>query len=128
MNLKFYIADLLNISEDIVLPVVISMGILLFAVILYFWWQFKIKDTERKISILINSLKKSGPNGLAALQHSIDITLDRQLKNLLNETRDNLIEIEGDLGPEFYSLRNYGDIWTVHFKLRTYHSSQTSDS
>ena len=113
MNLKFYIADLLNISEDIVLPVVISMGILLFAVILYFWWQFKIKDTERKISILINSLKKSGPNGLAALQHSIDITLDRQLKNLLIETRDNLIEIEGDLGPEFYSLRNYGDIWTA---------------
>ena len=113
MNLKFYIADLLKISEDIVLPVVISMGILLFAVILYFWWQFKIKDTERKISILINSLKKSGPNGLAALQHSIDITLDRQLKNLLIETRDNLIEIEGDLGPEFYSLRNYGDIWTA---------------
>ena len=113
MNLKFYIADLLYISEDIVLPVVIAIGILLFSVILYYWWQFKIKDTERKISILINSLQKSGLNGFATLQNTIDITLDRQLKNLLIETRDNLIEIEGDLGPEFYCLRNYGDIWTA---------------
>ena len=113
MNLKFYIADLLYISEDIVLPVVIAIGILLFSVILYYWWQFKIKDTERKISILINSLQKSGLNGFATLQNTIDSTLDRQLKNLLIETRDNLIEIEGDLGPEFYCLRNYGDIWTA---------------
>ena len=43
--------------------------------------------------------------------NEIENTEDKQLKNLLIETRENLLEIEGDLGPEHYSLRNYPDIW-----------------
>ena len=36
-----------------------------------------------------------------------------KIKNLLYETRDNFIEVEGDLGAEYYSLKSYSDIWNA---------------
>jgi alkylation response protein AidB-like acyl-CoA dehydrogenase len=62
---------------------------------------------------LIKSIEQSGMSGLESLELTINTTEDHQLKSLLLETRDNLVEIEGDIGQEFYSLRNYADIWTA---------------
>ena len=107
------IASLLNVRSDLVLPIGISAVILILAAALYFWWASKIKETESILRQLVKSIEQSGLSGFESLELTINATTDQQLKRLLVETRDNLVEIEGDLGPEFYSLRNYSDIWTA---------------
>lgn len=107
------IASFLNISSDLVLPIGISAAILVSAALLYFWWASKIKETEAILRKLIRSIEQSGMSGLESLESTINTTKDHQLRRLLLETRDNLVEIEGDIGQEFYSLRNYADIWTA---------------
>jgi SMC interacting uncharacterized protein involved in chromosome segregation len=107
------IANFLNISSDLVLPIGISSVILISAAALYFWWASKIQETEEILRKLIKSIDQSGMSGLESLESTINTTKDRQLKSLLLETKDNLVEIEGDIGQEFYSLRNYADIWTA---------------
>ena len=113
MTIVNEIAKILNISNDLVLPVGISAAILVSAAMLYFWWALKIKETEAILRKLIKSIEQSGMGGLESLESTINTTKDHQLKSLLLETRDNLVEIEGDVGQEFYSLRNYSDIWTA---------------
>jgi SMC interacting uncharacterized protein involved in chromosome segregation len=113
MTIENEIANLLNISNDLVLPIVISALILIFAVFLYFWWAAKIQETEVNIRKVIKFIEQPNLTGLESLELTIHSTKDHQLKSLLLETRDNLIEIEGDIGKEFYSLRNYADIWTA---------------
>ena len=113
MTIVNEIAKFLNISNDLVLPVGISAAILVSAAMLYFWWALKIKETEAILRKLIKSIEQSGMGGLESLESTINTTKDHQLKSLLLETRDNLVEIEGDVGQEFYSLRNYSDIWTA---------------
>lgn len=113
MTIANGIASFLNISSDLVLPIGISTAILVCAALLYFWWTSKIKKTEAILRKLIKSIEQSGMSGLESLEQTINTTNDHQLKSLLQETRDNLVEIEGDIGQEFYSLRNYADIWTA---------------
>lgn len=113
MTVSNEIASFLNISSDLVLPIGISAAILVSAALLYFWWAFKIKETEAILRKLIKSIEQSGMSGLESLESTINTTKDHQLRSLLLETRDNLVEIEGDIGQEFYSLRNYADIWTA---------------
>lgn len=113
MTVSNEIASFLNISSDLVLPIGISALILVSAALLYFWLASKIKETEAILRKLINSIEQSGLSGLEALESTINTTKDHQLRSLLLETRDNLVEIEGDVGQEFYSLRNYADIWTA---------------
>ena len=113
MNMANEIARFLNISSELVLPVVISAAILVSSAALYFWWASKITETEAILRNLIKSIDRSDMSGLHSLELTINTTKDRQLKSLLLETRDNLVEIEGDIGQEFYSLRNYADIWTA---------------
>ena len=106
-------ASILNISTGLVYPILLASGIFLFAAAFYFRWESKINDTERILQKLIKSIDQPGMSGLESLESTINTTKDPQLKSLLLETRDNLVEIEGDLGQEFYSLRNYSDIWTA---------------
>jgi SMC interacting uncharacterized protein involved in chromosome segregation len=113
MTITNEIANFLKISSDLVLPIGISSAILISAAALYFWWASKIQETEEILSKLIKSIDQSGMSGLESLESTINATKDRQLKSLLLETKDNLVEIEGDIGQEFYSLRNYADIWTA---------------
>jgi ABC-type transporter Mla subunit MlaD len=113
MTVTNEIASFLNISSDLVLPLGISAAILMSAAFLYFWWASKIKQTETILRELIKSIEQSGMSGLESLEATINSTKDHQLKSLLLETKDNLVEIEGDIGQEFYSLRNYADIWTA---------------
>jgi SMC interacting uncharacterized protein involved in chromosome segregation len=113
MTVSNEIASFLNISSDLVLPIGISAAILVSAALLYFWWALKIKETESILRKLIKSIEQSGMSGLESLESTINTTKDHQLRSLLLETRDNLVEIEGDIGQEFYSLRNYADIWTA---------------
>ena len=113
MTIENSIASLLGISSDYVMPIGISFGILVFASALYFWWTKRIAETEATLRILVQSIDQPGMSRLESLEATINTTTDPQMKSLLLETRDNLVEIEGDLGPEFYSLRNYADIWTA---------------
>lgn len=113
MTIANEIASFLNISSDLVLPIGISAAILVAAALLYLWWALKIKETEATLRELIKSIEQSGMSGLESLESTINTTKDHQLRSLLLETRDNLVEIEGDIGQEFYSLRNYADIWTA---------------
>ncbi len=113
MTITNEIASFFNISSALVLPIGISAAILVSAALLYFWWASKIKETEAILRKLIKSIEQPGMTGLESLESTIQTTKDHQLKSLLLETRDNLVEIEGDIGKEFYSLRNYADIWTA---------------
>jgi SMC interacting uncharacterized protein involved in chromosome segregation len=113
MTITSEIASILKISSDLILPIGISCAILISAAALYFWWASKIQETEEILRKLIKSIDQSGMSGLESLESTINITKDLQLKSLLLETKDNLVEIEGDIGQEFYSLRNYADIWTA---------------
>lgn len=113
MTITNEIASFLKISSDLVLPIGISSAILISAAALYFWWASKIQETEKVLRKLIKSIDQPGLSGLESIESTINTTKDRQLKSLLLETKDNLVEIEGDIGQEFYSLRNYADIWTA---------------
>ncbi|WP_143474181.1 hypothetical protein [Limnohabitans sp. JirII-31] len=113
MTITNEVANFLSISSDFVLPIGISVSILISAAMLYFRWSSKITETEAIMRELIKSIGQSDMSGLEALVSTINTTKDHQLKSLLLETRDNLVEIEGDIGQEFYSLRNYADIWTA---------------
>ncbi len=113
MSIANEIASVLNISDDLVLPLGISSAILILATILYFWWTSKIAKTEAVLRELIKSIGQPGMSGLESLDSTINTTKDHQLKHLLLETRGNLVEIDGDIDQEFYSLKNYADIWTA---------------
>ena len=97
MTIVNEIAKFLNISNDLVLPVGISAAILVSAAMLYFWWALKIKETEAILRKLIKSIEQSGTSGLESLESTINTTKDNQIRSLLLETRDNLVEIEGDI-------------------------------
>lgn len=113
MTITNEVANFLSIPSDFILPIGISVSILISAAMLYFRWSSKITETEAIMRELIKSIGQSDMSGLEALESTINTTKDHQLKSLLLETRDNLVEIEGDIGQEFYSLRNYADIWTA---------------
>jgi uncharacterized protein YukE len=103
----------LDISSDLLLPIGVSALIFIFALVLYIWWASRITKTEAVLRSLIKSLDQQGVNTLESFESTIRATNDPQIKSLLLETKDNLIEIEGDVGPEYFSLRNYSDIWTA---------------
>lgn len=113
MNFNLELAKFLNVGYDLIVPGEVSAGILLFSVIFYISWSRKIAGTQSLLDHLKSHLAKTNTNGLDALNTVISETQDPKIKSLLYETRDNLIEVEGDLGPEYYSLKSYSDIWTA---------------
>ena len=113
MNLNFELAKLLGIRYDLIVPVEVSAGIFIFSVIFYISWSLKIGSTQNLLDQLRSHLAKTDSNGLNALNTVISKTQDPKIKNLLYETRDNFIEVEGDLGAEYYSLKSYSDIWNA---------------
>jgi hypothetical protein len=112
MNLNNKLAELLGIGSDLIFPIEISVGIFLVSVILYTQWSLKINKARNELIKLIRVIRKSPLKGVGALNELLSETDNQQIRSLIYETRDNLIEIEGDLGPEFYSLRSYSDLWT----------------
>ena len=110
MNLNFELAKLLGIRYDLIVPVEVSAGIFIFSVIFYISWSLKIGNTQNLLDQLRSHLAKTDSNGLDALNTVISKTQDPKIKSLLYETRDNFIEVEGDLGTEYYSLKSYSDI------------------
>ena len=113
MNLNFELAKLLGIKSDLIVPVEVSAGIFIFSVIFYISWSLKIKATQNLLDQLRSHLAKTELKGLDALNSAIANTQDPKLKNLLYETKDNLVEVEGDFGTEYYSLKSYPDIWNA---------------
>ena len=104
---------LFNLPAEWILPVRISLGIFVSSLVLYLYWSSEINYSNEAASRLIEILKKSQGNGFVILSEAIAGKQEATIQNLLYETRDNLIEVEGDLGPEYYSLRSYPDIWTA---------------
>lgn len=104
---------LFNLPAEWILPVRISLGIFASSLVLYLYWSSEINYSNEAASRLIEILKKSQGNGFLILSEAIAGKQEATIQNLLYETRDNLIEVEGDLGPEYYSLRSYPDIWTA---------------
>ena len=104
---------LFNLPAEWILPVRISLGIFASSLVLYLYWSAEINYSNEAASRLIEILKKSQGNGFVILSEAIAGKQEATIQNLLYETRDNLIEVEGDLGPEYYSLRSYPDIWTA---------------
>jgi ABC-type transporter Mla subunit MlaD len=104
---------LFNLPAEWILPVRISLGIFASSLVLYLYWSSEINYSNEAASRLIEILKKSQGNGFVILSEAIAGKQEATIQNLLYETRDNLIEVEGDLGPEYYSLRSYPDIWTA---------------
>jgi uncharacterized protein Yka (UPF0111/DUF47 family) len=113
MNLNYELSKLLQVREELILPLEVSAGIFLFALIFFIAWSIKIQNVASSLTQLKAILNKNEFTGLAAFDDAISKTKDIKLKNLLIETKENLIEIEGDIDIEQYSLKNYSDIWTV---------------
>ncbi len=113
MDLESKLASLFGITEGLVFPIGIALLILLAALSIYLTFARKISVTELRLRRLTESLNRKDVTSIASLELAIAGTNDQQLHSLMMETKDNLVEIEGDLGPEFYSLRNYSEIWTA---------------
>jgi ABC-type transporter Mla subunit MlaD len=113
MSLNQELAKTFHISYDLIVPIEVSAGILIFSLVSYLLWSIKIGSTQRLLDKLKKDLLKNDFNGLAAFNEVISKTEDPKIKSLIYETRDNLIEIEGDLGSEYYSLKSYSDIWNA---------------
>jgi ABC-type transporter Mla subunit MlaD len=107
------LAALINAPVGFMLPIEIAVVILIGAAAFYLFWASKIDQTRRIILKLSNLLELSKFTGSEALSLLTQAIKDKQIKSLLLETKDNLVEVDGDLGPEYYSLRNYSEIWTA---------------
>ena len=117
MNLNYELSQFFHVREELILPLVVSAGIFLFALIFFTAWTVKINKVAKSLSDLKAILNRNEFVGLAAFENAINKTKDIKLKSLLIETKENLIEIEGDIDIEQYSLKNYSDIWTVRGAL-----------
>jgi len=117
MSLNQELAKTFHISYDLIVPIEVSAGILIFSVASYLLWSIKIGSTQRLLDKLKKDLLKNNFSGLAAFNEVISNTEDPKIKSLIYETRDNLIEVEGDLGSEYYSLKSYTDVWNARSLL-----------
>jgi uncharacterized protein YukE len=117
MNLNYELSQFFHVREELILPLVVSAGIFLFALIFFTAWTVKINKVAKSLSDLKAILNRNEFVGLAAFENAINKTKDIKLKSLLIETKENLIEIEGDIDIEQYSLKSYSDIWTVRGAL-----------
>ena len=117
MNLNYELSQFFHVREELILPLVVSAGIFLFALIFFTAWTVKINKVAKSLSDLKAILNRNEFVGLAAFENAINKTKDIKLKSLLIETKENLIEIEGDINIEQYSLKSYSDIWTVRGAL-----------
>jgi ABC-type transporter Mla subunit MlaD len=117
MNLNYELSQFFHVREELILPLVVSAGIFLFALIFFTAWTVKINKVAKSLSDLKTILNRNEFVGLNAFENAINKTKDIKLKSLLIETKENLIEIEGDIDIEQYSLKSYSDIWTVRGAL-----------
>ena len=117
MNFNHELAKTFQISNDLIVPIEVSAGILVFSVVSYLLWSIKIGSTQRLLDKLKKDLIKNDFNGLATFNDVISKTEDPKIKSLIYETRDNLIEVEGDWGSEHYSLKSYSDVWNARSLL-----------
>jgi hypothetical protein len=117
MNLNYELSQFFHVREELILPLVVSAGIFLFALIFFTAWTVKINKVAKSLSDLKAILNRNEFVGLDAFENAINKTKDIKLKSLLIETKENLIEIEGDIDIEQYSLKSYSDIWTVRGAL-----------
>lgn len=102
----------MNINPALYYPIGITLGICVASLVMYNHWSFKIDETKVALRALTKSLNAPNFSGLEALTNAINTTKDPHLKDLLIETKNSLIEVEGDLGSEHFSLRGYSEIWT----------------
>ncbi len=103
----------MNINPALYYPIGITFAICLISLVMYNHWSLTINETKEALRTLTKSLNEPNFSGIEALTYSIDTTKDPHLKDLLSETKNSLIAVEGDLGTEFFSMRGYSEIWTA---------------
>ncbi len=91
---------------------VASAGIVVVAMISWFWWNPSITETTRDLATLRKYFDKAVPSGKFAIQEANRKTTNQNVKAILAEVESGLFELPGDLGIRTYSLRFYKDIWT----------------
>lgn len=99
-------------EQDLIWPISIAFIIFLISGFVYWNSSRRINDARREIKTLTESLERASFRGMQSFELSISQTKNKKLKSLLQETKENLVKVDGDLGPEYFSLRNYEEIWT----------------
>jgi len=99
-------------EQDLIWPISIAFIIFLISGFVYWNSSRRINDARREIKTLTELLERASFRGMQSFELSISQTKNKKLKSLLQETKENLVKVDGDLGPEYFSLRNYEEIWT----------------
>lgn len=103
----------MQIQPNLYLPIGIAFGIFLVSIYLYTIWSSVITQSINSINELTNGIRNKKYLGEDPFSAAIDATKNKRIKDLLNESKRNLITINGDFGPERYCLKPYADIWTA---------------
>jgi hypothetical protein len=117
MSIIYDLAQQLHIGKDLLFPISIAIAILLISAFGYWHSSRRINEAKREIKALTEILEKANFKGIRSFELSISQTKNKKLKSLLQETKDNLVKVEGDLGPDYFSLRNYDEIWSARSVL-----------
>ncbi len=104
---------MMPIPSDLYYPVGIAFGIFLISLYLYTTWSQVIQESINEIEKLTNGIKNKVFLSEDVFTAAIEGTKNKRIKDLLQESKRNLISIDGDLGPERYCLKPYSDIWTA---------------
>jgi len=101
------------ISTDLSYPIGIAVGIIIISLYLYITWSQVIQNSINDIEVLTSGIKNKKFLSEDIFSAAIDDTKNKRIRDLLQESKRNLININGDLGPERYCLKPYADIWTA---------------
>ena len=104
---------MMPIQSDLYYPIGIAFGIFLISLYLYTTWSQVIQESIDEIEKLTNGIKNKAFLSEDIFTAAIEGTKNKRIKDLLQESKRNLISIDGDLGPERYCLKPYSDIWTA---------------
>ena len=103
----------MQVPANLIFPIAIALGILLISIYLYTSWSKVIQQSIDSIKELTDGIKNKKFLSEDIFSAAIDATKDKRIKDLLQESKRNLITINGDFGPERYCLKPYSDIWTA---------------
>ena len=96
---------MMPIQSDLYYPVGIAFGIFLISLYLYTTWSQVIQESINEIEKLTNGIKNKAFLSEDIFTAAIEGTKNKRIKDLLQESKRNLISIDGDLGPERYCLK-----------------------
>uniref|UniRef100_UPI004047E998 hypothetical protein n=1 Tax=Polynucleobacter sp. TaxID=2029855 RepID=UPI004047E998 len=101
------------IPVNLYFPISIAIGILLVSVYLYQYWSRIINRSVNEVNALSKDIGENRLTGDDVFTSAIDTSTNPRIKNLLLESKRNLITIHGETEPRRYCLKPYADFWTT---------------